>query len=301
MLATYGHPEKMEEAKAWYDGYKFGPSEIYNPWSLLNYVDDGFTSKPYWTSTSSNDLVSDALSRLTPKMRESLADFFEKGECLVPCPTDLGPYGTVQNEPRRIWALLVHTGYLKVLSGPDGDGWATLAFPNRELVRVFQDDILAPLNRTPAVGDDLTNLVEYLKKGDAEKFRKSVEAFLVSSASYFDTAHEDFFHGLLLGLLAMGRDYFAITSNREEGDGRPDIAMRPLPGVPLPGVILEFKVPAPDAGASPEKVAAALDAAARSARDQIDEKRYAAGMEAAGLRVLKYGVAFLGKRVSLAT
>jgi hypothetical protein len=237
---------------------------------------------------------------MTPKMRGSLADFFEKGECLVPCPGDLGPYGTVQDEPQRIWPLLVHTGYLKVLSGPDGDGWATLAFPNRELVRVFRDDILAPLNRAPVVGDDLTNLVEYLKRGDAERFRKAVEAFLVSSASYFDMAHEDFFHGLLLGLLAMGRDYFEIKSNREEGDGRPDIAMRPRSGVPLPGVILEFKVPKLESGASPEAIEAALCAAAREAHVQIEEKRYAVEMEAEGLRVLKYGVAFLGKRVALA-
>jgi len=300
MLATYGHPEKMDEAKDWYDGYHFGDTEIYNPWSLLNYVDDGFTPKPYWTSTSSNDLVTDVLSRMTPKMRDSLADFFEKGECLVPCPGDLGPYGTIQNEPRRIWPLLVHTGYMKVLSGPDEDGWATLAFPNRELARVFRNDILAPLNRTPVVGDDLQSLIEYLKKGDAERFRKAVESFLVSSASYFDMAHEDFFHGLLLGLLAMGRDYYEVKSNRESGDGRPDIAMKPRPGVTLPGVILEFKAPELESGASPETIEAALAVAAREARNQIDEKRYAAEMEATGIAVLKYGVAFTGKRVSLA-
>ena len=300
LLAAYGHSEKFPEAKDWFDGYVFGGCEIYNPWSLLNYVRHGFSPRPYWTGTSSNDIVADVLSRMTPKMRDSLADFFEKGECLVPCPGDLGPYGTVQNEPQRIWPLLVHTGYLKVLFGPDGDGWATLAFPNRELVRVFRDDILAPLNRTPVVGDDLTNLVEYLKRGDAERFRKAVEAFLVSSASYFDTAHEDFFHGLLLGLLAMGRDYFEIKSNREGGDGRPDIAMKPRPGVPLPGVILEFKALVADADASPEKTASALEAAAHKARNQIDEKRYAAEMEAEGLCVLKYGIAFLGKRVALA-
>ena len=187
-----------------------------------------------------------------------------------------------------------------MLEGPDDNDHAVLAFPNRELVKVFRNDILGPLKCAPTVGDNLQDMLSSLTDGDGETFRKSLEAFLVSSASYFDTAHEDFFHGLLLGLLAMGRDYFAITSNREEGDDRPDIAMRPLPGVTLPGVILEFKVPPPDADASPERVAAALETAARKARDQIDEKRYAAGMEAAGLRVLKYGVAFLGKRVALA-
>ena len=300
LLTAYGHPEKIDEAKTWYDGYLFGGREIYNPWSLLNYVDDGFTPKPYWTNTSSNDLVADVLSRMTPKMRDSLADFFENGECLVPCPGDLGPYGTIQNEPQRIWPLLVHTGYLKVLAGPDDNDQAKLAFPNRELRRVFRNEVLGPMNRVPAVGDDLQDILASLTSGDPEKFRKSVEAFLVSSASYFDMAHEDFFHGLVLGLLAIGRECFEIKSNREEGDGRPDIAMRPRPGVTLPGVILEFKAPKVPPRASQKRIEALLAAAAREARDQIDEKRYAAEMEAAGLRVLKYGVAFLGKRVALA-
>ena len=90
LLTTYGHFEKMGEAKAWYDGYRFGGCEIYNPWSLLNYVDDGFTPRPYWLDTSSNDLVADAISRMTPRRCEELADMFEKGERKVPCAVELG-------------------------------------------------------------------------------------------------------------------------------------------------------------------------------------------------------------------
>ena len=300
LLAYYGHPEKIDEAKDWYDGYSFGGRDMYNPWSLINYVQDGFKPRPYWTSTSSNDVVTDLISQMTPGMRGVLADFFEKGERVVACPTELGPYGTVQNDPRRIWPLLVHTGYLKALSAPDESGMARLSFPNRELVRVFREDILAPLNRAPVVGDDLQSILECLATGDAEGFRKGVEAFLVSSASYFDTAREDFFHGLLLGLLALGRDSFEIKSNRESGDGRPDISMKPRPGKPFPGVILELKSPRVSPDASAEQIEAALAASAKEARSQIDERRYAAEMEAAGIAVLKYGVGFLGKRVSLA-
>ena len=300
LLTYYGHPEKMDEAKAWYDGYVFGGREMYNPWSLLNYVQDGFKPQPYWTNTSSNDLVADVLAKMTPRMRVALADLFEKGERVVACPLELGPYGTVQNDPRRIWSLLVHTGYLKALTAPDDGGMAKLAFPNRELIRVFKDDILAPLNQTPVVGDDLQEMLECLATGDAEGFRRGIERFLVSSASYFDMAHEDFFHGLLLGFLALGRDTFEIKSNREAGDGRPDIAMKPRPGKPFPGVILELKSPKVDADASSEKIEAALSEAAKEARRQIDDKRYAAEMEEAGIPVLKYGVGFLGKRVALA-
>ena len=301
LLTTYGHPEKMDEAKAWYDGYRFGGCEIYNPWSLLNYVDDGFTPQLYWLDTSSNDLVADAMSRMTADMRDALADFFEKKEAEVPCSKELGRYGRIQNNPQIIWSLLVHTGYLKVLSGPDVNKRALLAFPNRELVSVFRDDILDPITCTPTVGSDLQGILSSLTNGNGEVFRKSIERFLVSSASYFDTAKEDFFHGLVLGLLAIGRDYFEIRSNREEGDGRPDILMKPLPGVPLPGVVLEFKSPKIPARASQKRRAALLAAAAKEARRQIGRKRYAAAMESSGIAVLKYGIGFFGKHVALAT
>ena len=299
MLATFGHPEKIDEAKDWYDGYRFGGSEIYNPWSLLNYVDDGFTPKPYWLSTSSNDLVSDVLSRLSPEMRDTVANLFEKEEGEVTISPDLGPYGLIQDNEEILWSLLVHTGYLKVTAGPDANGTATLAFPNRELRRVFRDDILARLKSQPS-GQFVGRLTRALSSGDAERFRKALEDFLSVSASYFDTAKEDFFHGLLLGLMAALIESYEVRSNREEGDGRPDIAMKPRPNVQLPGVILEFKTPKVPPRASQKRIDALLAAVAREARDQIDEKRYAVEMEAAGLRVLKYGIGFLGKRVALA-
>ena len=299
MLATFGHPEKIDEAKDWYDGYRFGGCEIYNPWSLLNYVDDGFTPKPYWLSTSSNDLVGDVLSRLSPEMRDTVANLLEKKEGEATISPDLGPYGLIQDNEEILWSLLVHTGYLKVTSGPDSNGTATIAFPNRELRRVFRDDILARMKRQPS-GQLVGRLTRALSSGDSERFRKSLEDFLSVSASYFDTAKEDFFHGLLLGLMAALIESYEIRSNREEGDGRPDILMRPRPGITLPGVVLELKSPKIPARASQKRIGALLTAAAKQARKQIDEKRYAAEMEADGVPVLKYGIGFSGKRVSLA-
>ncbi len=321
LLVACGRADKIDEAKDWYDGYRFGASEIYNPWSVLNYARRGFVPEAYWTSTSSNDLVADVMSRLTPEMRKDMAGLFGDEGQLVPCARELGKYGIIQNNPKIIWSLLVHTGYLKVLSGPNGDGDAVLAFPNKELRKVFKDDILDPMENVPSVGGDVRGIMRALTAGDAEKFRKSVEAFLVSSASYFDMAHEDFFHGLLLGLLALGRDHYEIRSNREEGDGRPDIAMKPRPGVPLPGVILELKSPKIPPRASQKRIQSLVESAAREALGQIAEKRYAEAMEQelaerdqplvarhsslvaaedAPLRVLRYGIGFLGKHVALA-
>ena len=301
MLEYYGHPEKMEEAKAWYDGYRFGRHGIYNPWSLLNYVADGFKPQPYWTSTSSNDLVTDALKRMTPAMRDALADFFEKRKSMVPCSKELGRYGTIQNNPDIKWSLLVHTGYLKVLSGPDPKGRHELAFPNLELQRVFCDDILEPIQRSPDANGVYQRILDALVDDDPDLFRRSLEKFLLVSASCFDMAHEDFFHGLLLGLLASMGDEYEIKSNREEGDGRPDILMRPRPGRTLPGVILELKSPTLPKRASQKRIDAALNAAAQEARRQIDKRRYAAEMEADGIAVLKYGIGFSGKHVALAS
>ncbi len=299
LLSACGHPEKIAEAKDWYDGYRFGPSEIYNPWSVLNYARRDFAPKAYWLDTSSNDVVSDLLSRLSPEMHDTVANLFEKKEGEVTLSPDLGPYGLIQDNEEILWSLLVHTGYLKVTSGPDSNGTATIAFPNRELRRVFRDDILARMKRQPS-GQFVGRLTRALSSGDAERFRKSLEDFLSVSASYFDTAKEDFFHGLLLGLLAALIESYEITSNREEGDGRPDILMKPRPGVTLPGVVLELKSPKIPARASQKRIDALLAAAAKQARKQIDEKRYAAEMEAAGVAVLKYGIGFSGKRVELA-
>ena len=299
MLATFGHPEKFNECKDWYDGYVFGGREIYNPWSLLNYVDDGFKPKAYWLGTSSNDLVTDVLSRLSPEMRDTVANLFEKKEGEATVSPDLGPYGLIQDNEEILWSLLVHTGYLKITAGPDPNGTATIAFPNREVRFVFRDDILARMKRQPS-GQFVGRLTRALSSGDAERFRAALEDFLVASASYFDMAKEDFFHGLLLGLLAATNENYEVKSNREGGEGRPDILMEPRPGVTLPGVVLELKSPKVPARATQKRIEALLASAAKKARKQIDEKRYATEMEAEGLTVLKYGIGFGGKRVELA-
>ena len=299
LLSACGHPEKIDEAKDWYDGYRFGPSEIYNPWSVLNYARRDFEPKAYWLDTSSNDLVGDVLSRLSPEMRDTVANLFEKKMGSATVSPDLGPYGLIQDNEEILWSLLVHTGYLKVLAGPDSRGSATIAFPNRELQRVFRDDILFRMKRLPA-GHLVGRLTRALSSGEAERFRKSLEDFLTASASYFDTAKEDFFHGLLLGIFATMNEDYEIKSNREEGDGRPDILMKPRPGVTLPAVILELKSPKVPARATQKRIGELLASAAKKARKQIDEKRYAAEMEAEGITVLKYGIGFGGKRVELA-
>ena len=299
MLATFGHPEKFNEAKDWYDGYVFGGREIYNPWSLLNYVDDGFKPKAYWLGTSSNDLVSDVLSRLSPEMRDTVANLFEKKEGEATVTADLGPYGLIQDNEEILWSLLVHTGYLKITAGPDSNGTATIAFPNREVRFVFRDDILARMKRQPS-GQFVGRLTRALSSGDAERFRASLEDFLVASASYFDMAKEDFFHGLLLGLLAAMNENYEVKSNREDGDGRPDILMKPRAGVTLPGVVLELKSPKIPARATQKRIGTLLASVAKKARKQIDEKRYADEMEAECITVLKYGIGFGGKRVVLA-
>ena len=320
LLATYGHPEKLDEAKDWYDGYVFGGREIYNPWSLVNYVRQDFTPKPYWANTSSNDLVRTTVANLPRQERAKIENIIENGKGSLTIAPDLGPYGTVMNRVDAAFALLVHTGYLKVLEGPTATGACTAAFPNREVEKVFIDDIVASMNAKPA-GSFSRGLGEALLSGDAEVFRAALEDFVRASASFFDMAGEDFFHGLMLGLLAITREDFEIASNREDGDGRSDIRLRPRPGRAFPGVVLELKhvkIPSRTPAAT---IRAKLDAAARKALRQIGGKGYAEEMERelaerdqllvtrhsslvtaqdALPRVLRYGLAFGAKRVALA-
>ena len=320
LLATYGHLEKLDEAKDWYDGYVFGGREIYNPWSLVNYVRHDFTPKPYWANTSSNDLVRTTVANLPRQERAKIENIIENGKGSLTIAPDLGPYGTVMNRVDAAFALLVHTGYLKVLEGPTATGACTAAFPNREVEKVFIDDIVASMNAKPA-GSFSRGLGEALLSGDAEVFRAALEDFVRASASFFDMAQEDFFHGLMLGLLAMTREDFEIASNREDGDGRSDIRLRPRPGRAFPGVVLELKhvkIPSRTPAAA---IRAKLDAAARKALRQIGAKGYAEEMERelaerdqplvtrhsslvtaqdTPPRVLRYGLAFGAKRVALA-
>ena len=288
MADYYGVPEKMDEIRDWYDGYDFGGTEIFNPWSVLNYFDRGCRPAPYWLDTSSNDLITEIVRDLPHDIVKTLEALLRDGKVRVPMAEELGPYAEIKKRKSTLYALLVSAGYLKVAS-PVEDGTCVVRIPNRELEHVFVTDIRNKINEGMSVGSD--DIVGALLDRDPAALKKAIAAFLKESVSYFDGAAEGFYHGLTLGFLAILRRRFRVVSNGESGDGRFDLMLRPVVDG-FPGFVIEVKA----ADDKADDLKALADAALR----QIDEKDYTAALRADGVAdVMKIGLAYFGKRVEL--
>ncbi|MBR0504408.1 MAG: AAA family ATPase [Kiritimatiellae bacterium] len=288
MARYYGAEDKLPEIKAWYDGYDFGGTEIYNPWSVLRYFDCHCRPDAYWLDTSSNDLISAIVRDLPHDMVRTLEALLRDETPRVQMAKELGPYKDVMANKSSLYALLVSAGYLKVAS-PIEEGMCKVALPNHELSLVFVNDIKAKINAALAVGTG--DIVGALLDRDADALRAAIAAFLLESVSYFDAAAEGFFHGLTLGFLAILRKRFRVLSNVESGEGRFDIALKPLVE-PFPAFIIEVK--------AADSATDDLKALARDARAQIDGKKYDATFRAEGITdIEKIGLAYFKDKVEL--
>ena len=292
MARYYGREDKMPEIKAWYDGYDFGGREIYNPWSVLYYFDNDCIPQPYWLDTSSNDLINELVETLPFDMAETLESLLHGKARRVPMTRELGPYQFIRDTPQTLYALLVSTGYLKPVGGIESER-CLVKIPNHELEHVFTRDILYRLRKLSRSSEAENGLEDALLDRDVDAFREHVERFLVESASYFDASAEGFYHGLVLGMLSFMRRVYVIMSNRESGYGRFDIMLKPLHDYrEFPAVVIEVKAAKGDEDD--------LDTLAAEARRQIDEKNYAASLEAEGITdIMKFGYAFHGKRSAI--
>ena len=288
MARYYGAEDKLPEIKAWYDGYDFGGTEIYNPWSVLRYFDCHCRPDAYWLDTSSNDLISAIVRDLPHDMVRTLEALLRDETPRVQMAKELGPYKDVMANKSSLYALLVSAGYLKVAS-PIEEGMCKVALPNHELSLVFVNDIKAKINAALAVGTG--DIVGALLDRDADALRAAIAAFLLESVSYFDAAAEGFFHGLTLGFLAILRKRFRVLSNVESGEGRFDIALKPLVE-PFPAFIIEVK--------AADSATDDLKALARDARTQIDGKKYDTSFRAEGITdIEKIGLAYFKDRVEI--
>ena len=288
MARYYGAEDKLPEIKAWYDGYDFAGTEIYNPWSVLRYFQCKCKPDAYWLDTSSNDLITELVRDLPHDMVKTLEALLRDETPRVQMAKELGPYKDILARKSTLYALLVSAGYLKVAS-PLEEGMCAVAIPNHELSLVFVNDIKAKINLGLAVGTD--DIVWALLVRDADALRKAIAAFLLESVSYFDAAAEGFFHGLTLGFLAILRKRFRVLSNVESGEGRFDIALKPLVE-PFPAFIIEVK--------AADSANDDLKALARDARAQIDGKKYDTTFRAEGITdIEKIGLAYFKDKVEL--
>ena len=297
MLDYYGASDKEEELRNWYDGYFFGNKEIYNPWSVINYLSKGCLPQAYWVNTGKNEILEDVLKTAPDDIQEKLFSLLQ-GERVVARIDQNVVYRSLTEDPANIYSLLLVAGYLKTpvkeLQG-DGTWLCEVSIPNREIAAVYKSEILSHLIQIGVMGRGTANrIAESLYMQDTKKLQDGIGEYMKKSISFYDAGAEGFYHGLVLGLVALMDDQYRIRSNRESGDGRYDISMFPRNNK-YPGMILELKW---DKDLSDEE----LDALSAEALDQINEKAYDTEMKAEGIRdIIKFGIAFSGKKLKIRT
>ena len=277
-LEDFNIEYELPDVKIWYDGYKFGNSEVYNPWSILNFLEDR-ELEAYWVGTSNNFLINDILKNTNSEINDSLEKLFngERIEEIITGNSDLSSLLSYH----EIWELLLFSGYLTIDKKIDRKLYS-LRIPNKEINELFKDEFI-DVN----FGESLfRNTMEALKKNKIYSFEKYLQNILLKSTSYYDTGNEDFYHGLILGMtLYLDRDYY-VTSNRESGLGRYDVTIEPK-NKNNRGYILEFKV---------SKIEKDLEKVSKEAIEQIIDKKYDTQLKERGIKDITFlGIAFFGK------
>ena len=297
MLEYYGVLDKEEELKDWYDGYLFGSTEIYNPWSVINYISKGCIPQAYWVNTGKNEILEDVLKVATDDITERLYSLLQ-GERVIARIDQNVVYRSLSEDPANIYSLLLVAGYLKTPKKElqaDGSYLCEVSIPNREIAAVYKSEILSHLLQIGVITRTTANkIAESLYANDYKKLQKAIAEYMDKSISFYDAGAEGFYHGLVLGLIALMDNQYMIKSNRESGDGRYDISLFPREGR-YPGIIMELKW-------KKDLKADELSGLADEALAQIDEKRYDVEMKEDGIQdILKFGVAFSGKKVCVKT
>ena len=299
-LDEYGMGDKKDEVKQWYDGFTFGEHrDIYNPWSITNYLDE-HRLYPYWASTSSNGLVSRLIRTASADVKEKMEDLL-RGQAITVNFDEQIVYNQLDDNEEAIWSLLLASGYLKVQNidyrGITLEPWYTLDITNIETLSMFMTMFRGWFKNKDANYNDF---VKALLKGSLKEMNIYMNDVALATFSSFDTGKkpseksqpERFYHGFVLGLLVELRDRYQIRSNRESGYGRYDVMLTPVTEVD-DAIVIEFKVHEPDEEKS-------LQDTVRTALDQIKEKNYDAELLLQGIpadRIRHYGFAFEGKKV----
>ena len=289
MLDFYEIGSYKETAKKWYDGYLFGDSEVYNPWSVINFVYDianGTTkfAKPYWSNTSSNSIVRELVERADTQVRREIERMIEGGTIEKPIHEDI-TYGDVYDSQDNLWNFLFFTGYLKKCGERQNgeQNYLTMSIPNSEISYIYKNTILAWFDKKIRKAD-MSQLMKAIDEGDCETMGNFLSAQLMDTISFFDYK-EDYYHGFLAGILKSFGNY-EVLSNREAGMGRSDLIMKENTFMGR-GIILEVKV---------AKKFGEMEKMCEEALAQIETLQYEHELREDGYQeILKYGVCFFKK------
>ena len=230
MLEYYGVAEKESELQEWYDGYLFGNEEIYNPWSVINYISKGCVPQAYWVNTGKNEILEDVLKVADEDITEKLYSLIRGDKVLARIDQNV-VYRSLTDDPANIYSLLLVAGYLKTTIKElqaDGSYLCQVSIPNKEIASVYKSEVLAHLMQIGAVSRTTADkIAESLFLNDYVKLEKAISEYMNKAISFYDTASESFYHGLILGLISMMDNQYKIKSNRESGKGRFDIGLIP--------------------------------------------------------------------------
>ena len=289
LLEAYGIMERKGEVKSWYDGYLFGNTEVYNPWSLINYVKDithrnTEFPKPYWSNTSSNSIVRELVENADDGTREELEELIAGGTIEKPVHEDI-TYADIKKSQDNLWNFLFFTGYLKA-AGKRFIGrqiYLSMTIPNEEIIYIYENTIRDWFNSRIKTAS-FSGLYNAIINGDTKVFEDCLREQLHGSISFMDGA-ENFYHGFLLGLIG-GMQGYRKLSNRESGEGRYDILLKPY-DERQPAIILELKH---------AKKFTGMEGMCQKALQQIEDKHYDEVLIDEGYMVIKkYGICFCKK------
>ena len=284
-LKDYGIEAEISKVKDWYDGYKFGDSEVYNPWSIINFL--RFKElRAYWVDTSGNDLINDVLKKMTKDTVKALEKLFD-GEGLRQNISGTSDLSKLLDE-NELWELLLFSGYLTIEEKIDQKNYI-LRLPNKEVKELFKDSFL---EKYFGRGNKLSDLMEALTENRIEDYEESLQEILLTSVSYNDTkkGNEAFYHGLIMGMGLYLEGEYITKSNIESGLGRYDFLIEPK-NKSKRAFIMEFK-----STDSVEK----LEEVSKEALKQIEGKKYDISLKQNGVKEITYiGIAFCGKEIKI--
>ena len=290
MLEYFDMKYKIEEVREWYNGYIFGESKVYNPWSIVNYVREK-EIKAYWANVSGNTLLENMLDHAGESVYDDLKRFTD-GESIEKYISDGTTIKSLLSNDDEIWQLLLYSGYLTKAKNQDKESDSNiynLKIPNKEIRKYFGNMFL---NRFFGTEVKTSILIKALENGDIRKFEKTLGEIMINMLSYFDLDKEmeKIYQVFMIGLVGFLMGKYEIISNDESGYGRYDLAMIPIKSNEK-AYLMEFKI---------SKTKKGMEESAEKALKQIDEKKYDTKLKARGIKnILKIGIAFYGKEVKV--
>ena len=299
-LTDFNLEFELQDVQKWYNGYLFGDIKVYNPWSIINFLNDE-KLKPYWVNTSGNELIKLYLKKLKNEIFDDFSKLLNREEIYKRINENMTFSNLESNYSKNIWNLFFHSGYLTLGKKIEDDGMCYLKIPNEEILKMFSEMFIEIYFEDY---EKFLYMSNALREGNISEFEKHLKEVLLENVGIFDVSgiyREQFYHGLMLGIILTLKNEYEITSNNFSGKGRYDLLLKPKNlEKRKEGIILELKVVNAMENLSEDKIFEKLENECDIALQQIEEKEYASVLKNAGVEnILKIGIAFFGKEVAV--